>query len=125
MLLRFVIRFYMILVYFFLPLDMKNAIWSVVREASGKPITYNDGRAVKVISDKEFLSILVAGDNAEANGYLVAAAPDLLEFVKRQAGECHENYGEYPEEGESGKAPCIACQANELIAKVEGSHPSA
>ena len=51
---------------------------------------------------------------------LHAAAPLMYDFVKSFAGPCHNDPGEYPEEGESGHAPCNACRANALVAKAEG-----
>lgn len=60
-----------------------------------------------------------------ANARLMATAPELLEFIKQYAGECYEEDGEFPAEGESGKAPCVACQANALIAKAESSQLAA
>jgi hypothetical protein len=43
----------------------------------------------------------------------------LLAFVETLTGECEDNPGEYPEDGESGKAPCLRCRAREVLAKVK------
>lgn len=56
----------------------------------------------------------------KANARLIALAPNLLEFVRHFSGDCMNEPGEYPETGESGKAPCVACRANSLIAQVNG-----
>lgn len=45
---------------------------------------------------------------------------ELLAFIKTIADAgCWENPGEFPEDGESGNAPCLACQARAAIANAE------
>lgn len=54
-------------------------------------------------------------------GSLIAAAPDLYEFIKDLADQrCYEEDGEFPDDGESGIAPCLSCRARAAIAKAEG-----
>lgn len=47
-------------------------------------------------------------------------AQELYDFIDEIAlAECHDEPGEYPESGESGHAPCLACRAKALVRKVK------
>ena len=49
------------------------------------------------------------------------AIKELIAFVRGFADQdCYDDPGEYPEEGEAGKAPCQSCEARSIIAKLEG-----
>ena len=73
---------------------------------------------VKSLPDSSYK---IAYVEMEANARLIAAAPLMYEWIKRFADqECYRDTGEYPQLGEAGKAPCLSCQAKEIIAKTEG-----
>ena len=81
---------------------------------------YNQAVVVaRISSDEKYEGI--SYDEAESNARLIAAAPTMYEFIKQIADTpCYENPGEFPEDGESGIAPCLSCQARAAIAKAEG-----
>lgn len=52
---------------------------------------------------------------------VMAGASLMWEFVERLAGQpCEDLPGEYPEAGEEGKAPCLPCEAKQIVAQIEG-----
>jgi len=83
----------------------------------------NDGApgTARIVADvRDTVNWGTPKEKAIANGYLIAAAPNLLDFVKSVAvGECYNDPGEYPEPGESGVSPCLRCQAKALVTKAE------
>lgn len=85
---------------------------------TAKPETLDGVHAWTIRAADGFIVLRVG---TEADARLIAAAPDFCEFVKGYAAqECWDLPGEYPEAGETGKAPCPACEARTLIAKAEG-----
>lgn len=71
--------------------------------------------------EKDDSSLPVAVVTCMEDARLIAAAPTMFDFIAEIAEqECDDLPGEYPEEGESGHAPCLPCRAKALIAKAEG-----
>ena len=88
--------------------------WKVASDTNGKPLEYENGTKVKVMStDRSMFYAGIGGLNKESDAALIAAAPDTLLALKRIVGLIEmPNY------------PCldreILKQAKAAIAKAEG-----
>ena len=62
---------------------------------------------------REIRSALESGSYKRVKGDAVGA---LLGIVRSMASsDCYEDPGEFPEEGESGNAPCLPCRAKKAL----------
>lgn len=64
---------------------------------------------------REIRSALESGSYKRVKGDAVAV---LLEIVRNIASsDCYDDPGEFPEQGESGTAPCLPCRAKKALSK--------
>lgn len=68
----------------------------------------------------KILSVRPSSFLSKYDSELIASAPLMYDFINDLASQqCYDEPGEYPESGETGKAPCLACRAKAIVQKVK------